>query len=146
MSNLLASSSHLSPPIFHTSVDVFLLVTGSRSFIPSCLLWQVAKDELSRECDYVLEAANQKRFRSMLAEADTKGFYVPSVVDNLSCKRVLTTELVSGNHYFLHIIYLMTYYITMKAICMSVYLLFLETWLQKPSRDHEFPCMLWPAY
>lgn len=55
----------------------------------------MAKEELSRECDYLLEAANQKRFHDMLSDA--KGFYVPVVVDNISSKRVLTTELVSGN-------------------------------------------------
>ncbi|KAF9687993.1 hypothetical protein SADUNF_Sadunf02G0150900 [Salix dunnii] len=55
---------------------------------------KVAKVELSRECDYELEAANQKRFRSLLSDA--KGFYVPLVVDDLSCKRVLSTEFVSG--------------------------------------------------
>lgn len=55
---------------------------------------KVAKEELSRECDYELEAANQKRFRNLLS--GTEGFYVPLVVDNLSRKKVLTTELVSG--------------------------------------------------
>ncbi|XP_031270401.1 protein ABC transporter 1, mitochondrial [Pistacia vera] len=55
---------------------------------------KVAREELSRECDYVLEAANQKRFRDMLS--NLKGFYVPIVVENISSKRVLTTELVSG--------------------------------------------------
>lgn len=55
---------------------------------------KVAKEELSRECDYELEAKNQKRFRSLLA--NTKGFYIPIVVDNLSSRRVLTTELVPG--------------------------------------------------
>ncbi|KAK6118157.1 hypothetical protein DH2020_048141 [Rehmannia glutinosa] len=55
---------------------------------------KVAKEELSRECDYELEAKNQKRFRSLLA--NTKGFYVPFVVDDLSSRRVLTTELVPG--------------------------------------------------
>lgn len=54
----------------------------------------MAKEELSRECDYELEAANQKRFRNLLS--GTEGFYVPLVVDNLSRKKVLTTELVSG--------------------------------------------------
>ncbi|CAK9145295.1 unnamed protein product [Ilex paraguariensis] len=54
----------------------------------------VAKEELSRECDYKLEAANQKRFRNLLS--NTKGFYVPMVVDDLSSKRVLTSELVPG--------------------------------------------------
>ncbi|XP_044492305.1 protein ABC transporter 1, mitochondrial-like isoform X1 [Mangifera indica] len=55
---------------------------------------KVAKEELSRECDYELEAANQKRFCNMLS--NSKGFYVPTVVEDISSKRVLTTELVSG--------------------------------------------------
>ncbi|XP_057964150.1 protein ABC transporter 1, mitochondrial isoform X2 [Malania oleifera] len=55
---------------------------------------KVAKEELSRECDYDLEASNQKRFRTLLS--GTKGFYVPLVVDDISSKRILTTELVSG--------------------------------------------------
>ncbi|CAN0885113.1 Protein ABC transporter 1, mitochondrial [Linum grandiflorum] len=55
---------------------------------------KVAREELARECDYKLEAANQKRFRDLIC--DRKGFYVPSVVDELSSTRVLTTELVSG--------------------------------------------------
>lgn len=57
-------------------------------------LFKVAKEELSRECDYELEATNQKRFRKLLSDA--KGFYVPMVIDELSSKRVLTTELISG--------------------------------------------------
>ncbi|KAL8527104.1 hypothetical protein ACS0TY_005104 [Phlomoides rotata] len=61
-------------------------------FIESAM--KVAKEELSRECDYELEAKNQKRFRTLLT--GTKGFYVPFVVDDLSSKRVLTSELVSG--------------------------------------------------
>uniref|UniRef100_A0A5B6Z8B5 Putative aarF domain-containing protein kinase 4 n=1 Tax=Davidia involucrata TaxID=16924 RepID=A0A5B6Z8B5_DAVIN len=55
---------------------------------------KVAKEELSRECDYELEAANQRRFRNLLRNAN--GFYVPMVVDDISSKRVLTTELVPG--------------------------------------------------
>ncbi|KAK2993071.1 hypothetical protein RJ640_025726 [Escallonia rubra] len=55
---------------------------------------KVAKEELSLECDYELEAINQKRFRELLS--DTEGFYVPMVVDDISSKKVLTTELVPG--------------------------------------------------
>ncbi|KAG9146993.1 hypothetical protein Leryth_005247 [Lithospermum erythrorhizon] len=55
---------------------------------------KVAKDELTHECNYELEAESQKRFRDLLS--DTKGFYVPFVVDNLCSKRVLTSELVPG--------------------------------------------------
>ncbi|KAE8673007.1 Caffeic acid 3-O-methyltransferase 1 [Hibiscus syriacus] len=39
---------------------------------------KVAKEELSRECDYHLEASNQKRFCDMLSGCE--GFYVPLVV------------------------------------------------------------------
>ncbi|XP_010240829.1 PREDICTED: protein ABC transporter 1, mitochondrial [Nelumbo nucifera] len=55
---------------------------------------KVAKEELSRECDYKLEATNQNRFCELLSNIE--GFYVPMVIDDLSSKRVLTTELVSG--------------------------------------------------
>ncbi|GJU07028.1 protein ABC transporter 1, mitochondrial [Tanacetum coccineum] len=50
---------------------------------------KVAKEELSRECDYELESSNQKKFRELLSNVD--GFYVPSVVDELSSKKVLTS-------------------------------------------------------
>lgn len=56
---------------------------------------QVAKEELARECDYEIEAESQKLFRDLLS--DTRGFYVPRVVDEVSSKKVLTTELISGN-------------------------------------------------
>jgi aarF domain-containing kinase len=59
------------------------------------LLEQVAKDELARECDYKLEAANQKKFRELLG--DDVGLYVPLVYDEFCSTRVLTTELVPGN-------------------------------------------------
>lgn len=62
---------------------------------------QVAKEELSRECDYVLEATNQKRFRELLSGSE--GFYVPMVFDEISSRRVLTTELVRGNIHPLYI-------------------------------------------
>ncbi|EOX95485.1 Ubiquinone biosynthesis protein coq-8 [Theobroma cacao] len=55
---------------------------------------KVAKEELSRECDYNLEASNQKRFCDLLSSRE--GFYVPLVIDDISSKRVLTTELVYG--------------------------------------------------
>ncbi|XP_065037269.1 protein ABC transporter 1, mitochondrial-like [Musa acuminata AAA Group] len=55
---------------------------------------KVAKEELSRECDYELEAASQKRFRDFLS--DSEGFYVPMVIDEISSKKVLTTELITG--------------------------------------------------
>lgn len=55
---------------------------------------KVAKEELARECDYLLEAANQKHFQELLSNSE--GYYVPMVIDDISSKKVLTTELVTG--------------------------------------------------
>lgn len=55
---------------------------------------KVAKEELSRECDYTLEAASQIRFREILEHE--RGVYVPKVISEFSSKRVLATELVPG--------------------------------------------------
>lgn len=55
---------------------------------------KVAREELARECDYNLEAANQNKFRHILSKE--KGLYVPKVIAEFSSKRVLTTELVPG--------------------------------------------------
>ncbi|KAJ6844372.1 protein ABC transporter 1, mitochondrial [Iris pallida] len=55
---------------------------------------KVAKEELAQECDYTLEAKNQKRFRALLSNSE--GFYVPEVIDEFSSRKVLTTELVAG--------------------------------------------------
>lgn len=54
----------------------------------------MAKQELARECDYVLEASNQKRYKELLCDSD--GYYVPKVIDQLSSKKVLTSEFVPG--------------------------------------------------
>lgn len=67
----------------------------------------MAKDELSWECDYDLEASNQKRFRELISGKE--GFYVPIVLDNLSSKRVLTTELVAGTVLHLLVSYISVY-------------------------------------
>ena len=50
--------------------------------------------ELTLECDYQREAANQTRFRALIA--DDPHFIVPQVIPELSTKRVRTTELISG--------------------------------------------------
>ncbi|XP_047164557.1 protein ABC transporter 1, mitochondrial [Vigna umbellata] len=81
-----------------SDIDNVKLLLNYTNLIPKGLYLdraiKVAKEELSRECDYRLEAANQKRFRDLLAGID--GFYVPIVVDAISSRRVLTTELVYG--------------------------------------------------
>ncbi|KAI5003494.1 hypothetical protein ZWY2020_030654 [Hordeum vulgare] len=55
---------------------------------------KVAKQELARECDYFLEASNQKRYKELLS--DSEGYYVPEITDELSSKKVLTSEFVPG--------------------------------------------------
>ncbi|WVZ71354.1 hypothetical protein U9M48_019947 [Paspalum notatum var. saurae] len=75
--------------------NVRLLLTYT-NLIPKGLFldraMKVAKQELARECDYVLEASNQKRYRELLCDSD--GYYVPKVIDQLSSKKVLTSEFV----------------------------------------------------
>lgn len=59
---------------------------------------QVAEEELSRECDYNIEGANQQKYRQFVLN-DTvlcSKFYVPLVFENLSTPRVLASEFVSG--------------------------------------------------
>ncbi|XP_060217519.1 protein ABC transporter 1, mitochondrial [Lycium barbarum] len=81
-----------------SDIENVKLLLGYTNLIPQGLYldnaMKVAKEELSRECDYELEAKNQKRFGMLLS--GTKGFYVPVVIDDLSSKRVLTSELVPG--------------------------------------------------
>ncbi|KAK9147173.1 hypothetical protein Sjap_007076 [Stephania japonica] len=81
-----------------TDIENVKLLLDYTNLIPEGLFLdraiKVAKEELSRECDYELEAKNQKRFRDLLSE--NKEFYVPMVIENISSKRVLMTELVSG--------------------------------------------------
>jgi hypothetical protein len=54
----------------------------------------VARAELTRECDYVVEAENQRRFKALVG--DSEFFYVPDVVSELSTKAVLTTVFAQG--------------------------------------------------
>ncbi|XP_070011881.1 protein ABC transporter 1, mitochondrial [Nicotiana sylvestris] len=81
-----------------SDIDNVKLLLGYTNLIPEGLYLEnamkVAKEELFRECDYELEAKSQKRFGILLSGA--KGFYVPVVIDDLSSKRVLTSELVPG--------------------------------------------------
>ncbi|XP_053577757.1 atypical kinase COQ8B, mitochondrial isoform X2 [Bombina bombina] len=55
---------------------------------------QILQKELAWECDYIREAQCGKKFRQLLK--DDPFFYVPEVIDELTTKRVLTMELVSG--------------------------------------------------
>ncbi|XP_075692219.1 atypical kinase COQ8B, mitochondrial [Rhinoderma darwinii] len=55
---------------------------------------QVLQKELAWECDYLREANCAKIFRNLLK--DDPFLRVPQVIDDLTTKRVLTMELVSG--------------------------------------------------
>lgn len=54
----------------------------------------VARRELAWECDYIREAAFARKFREVLGDESIYG--VPAVIDELSTKHVLTTELIRG--------------------------------------------------
>lgn len=61
---------------------------------------QVAKRELSMECDYEYEARCQKRFKKLISSDPelAESFNVPDIIDELSGKTVITSEWVPGVH------------------------------------------------
>eukprot|EP00123_Amoebidium_parasiticum_P015237 comp22848_c1_seq1/m.36011 comp22848_c1_seq1/g.36011 ORF comp22848_c1_seq1/g.36011 comp22848_c1_seq1/m.36011 type:complete len:664 (-) comp22848_c1_seq1:949-2940(-) len=69
----------------------------SRMFPDGMFLEQSVKagrDELLLECDYIREAEMNRRFASLLH--DEPFIQVPAVIEPLSSKRVITTEMVYG--------------------------------------------------
>lgn len=61
-------------------------------------LIDVGREELTRECDYVLEAQNQRRFKR-LVERDPElrqTVVIPEVIGDLSSRQVLTSEFMPG--------------------------------------------------
>lgn len=61
---------------------------------------EVAKRELSMECDYEYEACCQKRFKKLISSDPdlAENFNVPDIIDELSGKTVITSEWVPGVH------------------------------------------------
>ena len=55
---------------------------------------EVAREELSHECDYVREADAQERFKALVG--DDPDFVVPSVIRELSTKRILVSTWLEG--------------------------------------------------
>lgn len=51
--------------------------------------------ELAQECDYIKEAANQKKMRELVGD-NNDNYYVPKVFDSHTTTNVLTTEYVRG--------------------------------------------------
>ena len=68
--------------------------------LTSVCVGQVAKRELSMECDYEYEARCQKRFKKLISSDPdlAESFNVPDVIDELSGKTVITSEWVPGVH------------------------------------------------
>ncbi|XP_054154402.1 atypical kinase COQ8B, mitochondrial-like [Oppia nitens] len=71
------------------------------NFLPEGLfvenIMQYARKELSWEVDYVREALMQRKYKEILTtHLNTEGFYVPKVIEELSTKKVFTSELISG--------------------------------------------------
>ncbi|OQR95554.1 hypothetical protein THRCLA_07766 [Thraustotheca clavata] len=58
---------------------------------------RVGQEELTVECDYENEAANQRKFKELIASSPMKdSFIVPDVFDDLSTSRILTTTWIKG--------------------------------------------------
>ncbi len=71
-----------------------ILKQGFGGLDPSEMVEEI-KSRLSDELDYELEATNQRSFHAYYR--DHPLFNVPAVIDHLSTRRVLTTELVVGS-------------------------------------------------
>uniref|UniRef100_A0A2H8TF36 Putative aarF domain-containing protein kinase 4 n=1 Tax=Melanaphis sacchari TaxID=742174 RepID=A0A2H8TF36_9HEMI len=55
---------------------------------------KVANKELSNEVDYIREAECTRKFRELLEPYND--YYVPKVIDEVSTKRIFTSELIEG--------------------------------------------------
>ncbi|XP_062406365.1 atypical kinase COQ8A, mitochondrial [Sardina pilchardus] len=82
----------------NSDVNNLMAVLSMSNALPEGLfpehLIDVMRRELALECDYIREAKCAKKFKELLK--DHPFFYVPDVVDELSSRLVLTTELVPG--------------------------------------------------
>ena len=81
-----------------SDIDLLMAVLKYTNIIPRGLYLEealnVAKKELSWECDYKREAAALNKFKKALKDFDD--VEVPAVIPELTSSRVITTELVSG--------------------------------------------------
>jgi len=82
----------------NADIDTLLSVLNFSRLLPQGMFLQeaadVARSELSWECDYIREAKMSNTFKDLLV--DDHHLYVPQVIGDLSTSRVLTTELVEG--------------------------------------------------
>ncbi|XP_051965425.1 atypical kinase COQ8B, mitochondrial [Xyrauchen texanus] len=82
----------------HSDINNLISVLKMSVMLPDGLFadssLEVLQRELAWECDYKREAECAKRFRSMLKGDPV--FEVPEVFDELSCRRVISMELVNG--------------------------------------------------
>ena len=55
------------------------------------------KAELHQECNYINEAECQRTFKKMIEEHEfNEHFYVPSIIDDLSTRHIITQEFIYG--------------------------------------------------
>lgn len=86
----------------HSDVNTLRRLLSVSNMVPDSYFvgeaLQVAEEELSRECDYTIEAAHQRKYRQFILNdpALRSKFYVPEVFNDLSTPRILVSEFVSG--------------------------------------------------
>ncbi|XP_030626387.1 atypical kinase COQ8A, mitochondrial [Chanos chanos] len=82
----------------NSDVNNLMAVLSMSNALPEGLfpehLIDVMRRELALECDYIREAQCARKFKQLLK--DHPFFYVPDVIEELSSRHVLTTELVPG--------------------------------------------------
>ncbi|EFA75709.1 ABC1 family protein kinase [Heterostelium album PN500] len=81
----------------NTLMSMLKLVAPDTAYLESSL--GSARDELMKETDYLNEADNQMKMKHLIESSSSshlKHFYVPSIITNLTTKRILTSEFVEG--------------------------------------------------
>ncbi|XP_041108677.1 atypical kinase COQ8A, mitochondrial [Polyodon spathula] len=81
-----------------SDVNNLMTVLSMSNALPEGLfpehLIEVMSRELALECDYEREAECARKFKELMT--DHPFFYVPAVIDEMSSRHILTTELVPG--------------------------------------------------
>ena len=104
---ILADGTHVALKVQYTNIansidsdlDNFKLLVDVLGIFPRGLyideLINVSRIELRDECDYLREAAYQRRYHDACTVSPHK-YYCPRVIDDMSNKEILCSEFVDG--------------------------------------------------
>eukprot|EP00808_Paulinella_micropora_P024107 g68950.t1 len=86
----------------HSDIDNLKRILQMTTMLPKGMFLEEAiegsKEELTRECDYSCEAANQQKYQDLVRSDESlrDRIDVPDVIPELSTRRIITTAMVPG--------------------------------------------------